>query len=232
MKKILFFAGAALCGLFLSINASFGQGTTAFTYQGQLHDGGKNANGAYTMIFALYDSVSNGNQIGGTLTNSATLANGLFTVNLDFGAGAFGGAARWLDITVINGGATQELTPRVPVLPAPYALYSSSAGSLNNGTWNATVGNVAGDHGTVSNILEFFDNGSLMFGLSTNGILVNGDLNFFAGGTISGDSQGDIVFKGNLLGAIPQTQVFNSSGTFVVPTGVTKIMVEVWGAGG
>jgi hypothetical protein len=28
-----------------------GQGSTAFTYQGQLHDSGTNANGAYTMIF-------------------------------------------------------------------------------------------------------------------------------------------------------------------------------------
>src|SRR6266581_3187358 len=63
------------------------QQTTAFTYQGQLRDGGTNANGTYTMIFKLYDAATSGNQIGSAITNSATLANGLFTVDLDFGAG-------------------------------------------------------------------------------------------------------------------------------------------------
>ncbi len=32
--------------------------------------------------------------------------------------------------------------------------------------------------------------------------------------------------------AIPNMQVFNTNGTFVVPTGVTRIMVELWGGGG
>src|SRR5438552_17135394 len=76
----------------------YAQGTTAFTYQGQLRDGGTNASGTYTMIFKLYDAVTNGIQIGSAVTNSPTLANGLFTLNLDFGAGAFNGAARWLEI--------------------------------------------------------------------------------------------------------------------------------------
>ncbi|MGH7954131.1 MAG: hypothetical protein ACREFE_19735, partial [Limisphaerales bacterium] len=103
--------------LFASIHRASAQGTTAFTYQGQLHDNDTNANGTYTMIFKLYDSVSGGNQIGSGITSSATLANGLFTVNLDFGAGAFNGSARWLDITVTNGPDIQELSPRVQVLP-------------------------------------------------------------------------------------------------------------------
>jgi hypothetical protein len=54
----------------------FAQGTTAFTYQGQLLDGGTYANGTYTMIFSLYDAVTSGNQIGSAITNSPTLANG------------------------------------------------------------------------------------------------------------------------------------------------------------
>ncbi|HXC99090.1 MAG TPA: tail fiber domain-containing protein [Verrucomicrobiae bacterium] len=104
------------------------QGTTAFTYQGQLHDTGTNANGTYTMIFKLFDSSSGGNQIGSSITTSPTLSNGLFTVNLDFGPGAFNGSARWLDITVSNGVA-QTLSPRVSIAPVPYALYAmTSAG--------------------------------------------------------------------------------------------------------
>ncbi|MGA2140220.1 MAG: glycine-rich domain-containing protein [Verrucomicrobiia bacterium] len=43
-------------------------------------------------------------------------------------------------------------------------------------------------------------------------------------------------FTGNGSGltnaAIPNMQVFNGNGTFVVPAGVTRIMVEVWAGGG
>ena len=112
---------------------SFAQGTTGFTYQGQLRDNGTNANGNYTMVFALYDASTDGDQIGGTITTSPTLANGLFTANLDFGPGAFNGAARWLDITVSTGGTTQELSPRVQIMPAPYAQFATVAATVTNG---------------------------------------------------------------------------------------------------
>jgi hypothetical protein len=121
-------------GLLAGIDQAAAQGTTAFTYQGQLRDGGTNANGTYTMIFKLYDSVSGGSQIATALTNSAALANGFFSVNLDFGAGAFDGTARWLDITVTNRGTTQTLSPRVQVLPAPYALFSAVAATVATNT--------------------------------------------------------------------------------------------------
>jgi hypothetical protein len=52
----------ALMMLLAGNNHVAAQGTTAFTYQGQLRDGGTNANGAYTMIFKLYDAVTSGNQ--------------------------------------------------------------------------------------------------------------------------------------------------------------------------
>ena len=99
-------------GLLAGVYGATAQGTTAFTYQGQLKDNGTNANGAYTMVFKLYDAVSAGTQIGGSITNSPTLANGLFSVNLDFG-NVFNGSARWLDITITNGGVSQTLGPRV-----------------------------------------------------------------------------------------------------------------------
>src|SRR5215831_10118735 len=149
--------------LSLAIYMSFGfghaeaQGTTAFTYQGQLRDGGTNASGTYWMIFKLYDASGGGNQVGSSLTNTLTLANGLFTVNLDFGANAFNGDPRWLDITVTNGPDTQTLSPRVQILPAPYALCAANANSLSNGTWNAGVGNFQGDHGIISNVFGIYD---------------------------------------------------------------------------
>jgi hypothetical protein len=119
--------------IFAAAHHAAAQGTTAFTYQGQLRDGGTNAYGAYTMIFKLYDASTNGNQVGIAITNSPNLFNGLFSVNLDFGAGVFNGNARWLDITVTNGPTTQTLWPRVQVLPSPYALFAAVAATVTNG---------------------------------------------------------------------------------------------------
>jgi hypothetical protein len=143
----LFLALALLAG----IHQAAAQGTTAFTYQGQLRDGGTNANGAYTMIFKLYDAVTGGNPLG-TNTSSPTLANGLFSVNLDFGAGAFTGAARWLDITVTNGGVAQTLSPRVQMLPTPYAQFAAVAATVtNNAIMNAQL---AGNAVNTTNIQD------------------------------------------------------------------------------
>jgi hypothetical protein len=198
LSIIKWLALAVLAIFNLQPATAFAQGTTAFTYQGQLHDGGTNANGAYTMIFKLCDAASGGNQVGSTITTSATLANGLFSVNLDFGAGAFTGNARWLDITVTNGGTVQTLSPRVQVLPSPYALFSSSAGvaaNLAGGTWNTSVGNYQFYNGnTFSNAMLFQADGSVVFGISTNGaILANG-------GLINGKAEvtGDLKADGEL----------------------------------
>lgn len=130
------------------------QETTAFTYQGQLHDNGTNANGIYTMIFALYDSVSAGNQIGSSVTMSPTLRNGLFTVNLDFGPGAFNGFARWLDITVSNGPDTQELSPRVQVLSTPYAQFATTAGTVSSSVETMLGTNSPGGASSFGNLVS------------------------------------------------------------------------------
>src|ERR1017187_10891493 len=93
--------------------------STAFTYQGQLNDTGKQANGNYDFTFKLFNNSSTNNgQVGSSLTNLGVgLTNGLFTVTLDFG-GVFTGANYWLAIAVRTNGSTnfsalsplQELT--------------------------------------------------------------------------------------------------------------------------
>ena len=174
MKTKFTILALLLLALGIRLSPALAQESTAFTYQGQLHDGSTNANGPYTMIFALYSAPTGGTQIGSSSTNQLTLVNGLFTVNLDFG-NAFDGHARWLDITVTNGGVTQTLTPRVQLLPAPYALYANAAGSaanLANGSWSATVGNFQ----SYSNIFSIAANNSYVLALSTNGVIVNGGL--------------------------------------------------------
>jgi hypothetical protein len=66
---------------------------TSFTYQGRLTDAGTPANGAYDLRFTLFDAASGGAQVGTTLTrDDVAVANGLFTVSLDFGT-VFAGTA-------------------------------------------------------------------------------------------------------------------------------------------
>ena len=119
----------ALATLITRPSTSAAQGT-AFTYQGHLNDGGAPANGDFDLTFSLWDAVSGPTQVGGSLTNSATaVSNGWFTVTLDFGAGVFPGANRWLEIGVRTNGAGEfaALSPRQPITATPYAL---TAGNL------------------------------------------------------------------------------------------------------
>src|ERR1043165_8573971 len=89
-----------LCVLSPQLSICLAQGT-AFTYQGRLNDSGSAANGNYDMEFYLRDSLSGGNPVGTTNSLAPVPAsNGLFTVTLDFGAGVFTGANRWLEIGV------------------------------------------------------------------------------------------------------------------------------------
>lgn len=96
--------------------------TTAFTYQGKLTDnGGIPQSGTIPMVFKLFDSSAGGAQIGASVPQDVTVQNGVFTVSLDFGAAAFNGDRRWLEVTV-NGAL---ISPRHEVLAAPYALFSA-----------------------------------------------------------------------------------------------------------
>ncbi|MCA9969625.1 MAG: hypothetical protein KC425_05380, partial [Anaerolineales bacterium] len=93
-----------------------------FTYQGVLTDGSSPANGRYDFQFALFDAETGGVQAGGTLTHTdVAVADGLFTVNLDFGAAALDGGPRFLEVRVWNGSAYETLLPRQPIRPAPIA---------------------------------------------------------------------------------------------------------------
>jgi hypothetical protein len=115
----------------LTLSAYAQQSSTAFTYQGFLRDNGQPANGVYDLRFALYDSPSGGNQIGSIVfVEDVTVADGLFTVEVDFGAAPFNtGARRWIEIGVRPGnssGGHSLLTPRIELTPVPYAIYAQN----------------------------------------------------------------------------------------------------------
>jgi len=124
---------ALLWALFSTLNPQLSAAPvgTAFTYQGQLRDGGQPATGHYDLTFQLFNDSTSGTPVAGPLTNSTAVSNGLFTATLDFGAGVFNGEARWLEIAVRTNGSTGDFTvlsPRQPVTPAPYAIH---AGGVN-----------------------------------------------------------------------------------------------------
>jgi hypothetical protein len=99
---------------------------TEFTYQGSLALSGSPVNGTADFQFKLFGALSGGSQIGSTVSvNNVALAEGVFTVPLDFGTSAFTGDKRWLEITVrspAGSGAFVLLSPRQPLTAAPYAL--------------------------------------------------------------------------------------------------------------
>jgi len=119
---------AVLLTLF-AFGTAYAQGQSpSFTYQGRLMDSGVVANNIYDLEFRLFDAASGANQIGSTATaNNIGVIDGIVTIDLNFGAGAFGGQARWLEIGVRPGASTgtyTTLTPRQAITSAPYSTFS------------------------------------------------------------------------------------------------------------
>src|SRR5580765_6674094 len=117
----------AASGWFLSSPATLAQGT-AFSFCGKLTDAGSPANGVYDLQFVLRDSETGPGAFGNTnVREDVPVNNGMFVVTLDFGAVAFTGPPRWLEIGVRPGASTGSFTtlsPREPLLPTPYAIYA------------------------------------------------------------------------------------------------------------
>ena len=118
----------------MTYGQSFG---TAFTYQGELMLNGQPVTQACDVQFSLWSRQSDMDpnfQIGPTLIfdgqggnpDPVTPANGRFSVELDFGSGAFTGRARWLQIDLCCpspcSGSYSTLTPRQKINPTPHAL--------------------------------------------------------------------------------------------------------------
>jgi len=120
--------------------------TSSFVYQGKLQDGGIAANGTYQFEFRLYDAVSGGNQVGQAVTNvSATVTNGIFAVNLDFGTASFDGAGRYLEIAVRLNNSGQPYTtlgPRQPVTSTPYAIRALNANQALTAIDSSNLGGI------------------------------------------------------------------------------------------
>jgi len=144
-KRLIKSGMLAVLFLILAVSLAFAQAPlgTAFTYQGQLKSEGQPYTGTCDFQFGLYDVPTEGTPLGNLPLTGVPLTEGFFTVQLDFGAYAFTGEARYLDISVrcpAGTGDFTQLQPRQQLTAAPYALYATNNWSVtgNAGTTPGT----------------------------------------------------------------------------------------------
>lgn len=187
--------------ILVSATTAIGQ-STSFTYQGRLTDGGTVANGNYDLQFGLFDSLAGGSQAGSTLTlNAVAVSNGVFTVSLDFGANAFPGASRFLEISArpAGSGSFTLLSPRQQITSTPYAVRSLNASSADsvpasgvpagsgNYIQNSTVPqassnfNISGNGAAAGTLSGNVVNATTQYNLDGSRILSSPLTNLFAG---------------------------------------------------
>jgi hypothetical protein len=120
---------------------------SSFTYQGDLSQSGIPVTGTVHLRFSLWDAAgtgvppTGGTQIGSSqIVSNVTVDGGLFTAQVnaggEFGATAFNGQARWLQIEVCTDGTCASATvlgPRQAMTGTPYSLgpWQISGTSLN-----------------------------------------------------------------------------------------------------
>lgn len=137
-------AFALLSGMVSHVIAQVPLGTE-FSYQGNLSSPGMPAVSNADFQFTLFDALDGGVQIGAILPkNNVALVNGVFTVSLDFGAPAYTGNARWLQVAVRSPAGTGGFTPLAPrqaLSPTPHATYSTQTRGITvDGSGRVGVG--------------------------------------------------------------------------------------------
>jgi hypothetical protein len=107
---------------------------TAFTYQGELHQLGEPANGAFDFHFNLYNMTLEGSPLTSAIQiDDAVVANGIFTVKLDFGSVMLEGQNYWLEVAVKAASGGDEFTilsPRQELTSTPSSIVSLKALSV------------------------------------------------------------------------------------------------------
>jgi len=141
----------ALCGLLLAASGAWaGPGwrsaaapldqaevvSNTLSYQGRLFDAeGNPVSGGRSITFSLYADAVGGAALW-SASQSVVLDEGQMNVYLDVSPSLFDGQALWLGVHVA--GDAQELLPRQPLLPVPYAFHALS------GPWSGLTGVPAG----------------------------------------------------------------------------------------
>ena len=167
MKRTL-----AIFALLLSLSVPAAAQTTAFNFQGRLNDGSSPANGRYDLQFKLYDAIAGGTQVGATVGKpNLMLVNGVFSTALDFGAAAFSGGDRFLEISLRPNGSANAyviLGARQQMLSVPYAAKSLNASNADNATTAVLAFNSNNLGGSAPDrYLRYSDNDNVGIGTTT-----------------------------------------------------------------
>ncbi len=179
-----FISCMALISLFLMASSKMrADASTEITYQGHLAADGAAYSGIADFEVMLFDGPEGeAKQVGSTLSiDDISVADGLFTLTLDFGAEAFPGAERWLEIRVNapgNGGRGPytTLTPRQQLTPSPYSIHSQSVSLVGDSALS----------GTYSDELAFTNRANVFNGefIGDGSGLTNLDAGSLASGTV------------------------------------------------
>lgn len=211
--------------------------TRVFIYYGRLTSDAV-ASGTYQTRFALYDAGTGGNQIGSTLTfdgasgnpPAVQVINGIFTAQLDFGATAFSGADRFLEISIKKAGDAgyTTLTPRQKVISTPYGIRAlDAATSADTASETQPLGAASTSQNLLANMqtaIGFIQNRTTQqpssnFNISGDGTaggtlssdFVNATTQYNIGGTrVLSNTGTDNIFVGVSAGAANTTGTFNS----------------------
>lgn len=208
---------------------------TAFTYQGRLTDDGIVANGIFDLRFILYTADIGGSQVGTILTKpNVEVVNGVFLTDLDFGSEVLDGEARWLEIGVRTNGSTRvhtTLSPRQPLTPAPYAIFSSGAsnllGMLPDGRLSANVAKL-NQNQSFTATPNFSPAVGAPFSVGSNAKVDNLNADFLDG-FHAGNTESSLAVNNGLLNATLNADLLDGlhASTFA-PTGHTHL-AESWG---
>ena len=177
----------------LAAGSSLAQ-TSGFTYQGKLGQSGAPANGSYDLQFTLWDAASGGTPQPESSPELVTrtgvaVANGVFTVPVDFSAECFpAGADRWLEISVRLSGTDDDytvLSPRQQMKSVPFAVRSLTANNADNAVNAQNLNGVA-----ASQYVQSDGN----FNISGDGTIVG----TLTAGTFNGNGSGLKDVRGTL----------------------------------
>ena len=214
-------------------NAPMGTGVSAplntgFTYQGQLKDSvGNPINDTCDFIFGLWDAESGGTQVGSdSVATGVAVTDGYFSALVnssgEFGAGAFAGEARWLEITVqcTSDPSPVLLSPRQLLSAAPNAHYSMGA------PWDGLSGVPAGFADNVDD--DVLGGLSCASGQITewNGSAWVCTADDDSGGDITAVNAGDGLTGGGTSGDVTMDVEFSGSGS---ATTVSRSDHDHWG---
>jgi hypothetical protein len=235
-----------------ALTADLGAG---FTYQGSLLKDGEPLNGSCDFEYRLFDQDADGTQVGGTQSTGAqSVSRGRVNTVLDFGADAFDGQARWMEIRLRcpeGSGSFETLTPRQPLTGAPYAhslrpdsKVEGSVGATrgilnlkNNGNGNGLSIEAAGGNGLF---VKTTDGAGLRVDSAQNGVSVgsagqNGlkietaDTGVFVGAASTGLQVNSATGNGLSLGTVStgvRINEANNHGLHVAQAGGNGIQVD------